>query len=136
MATVNKHQLIRAALMQRPDGVVDASIDLWERLASRLVSIIGEGGFQSLYGRSLRLTGATFPWVAAIPPLPQANGRFAELRTALEKCDPADVRDASTLLLITFIDILTLLIGELLTASILSSAWGDEAFYTAGKDLL
>ena len=122
--------------MQRPDAVADASIDLWERLAARLVSIIGEGGFQTLYGRSLRLTGATFPWVAAIPPWPQANARFAGLRKALEERDSADVSEASILLLVTFIDILTLLIGELLTASILSSAWGDNAFDTADKDLL
>jgi hypothetical protein len=122
--------------MQRPDAIVDVSIDLWDRLAFKLISIIGEAGFQSLYERSVHLAGATFPWIEQKRPLQASDSRFAALKSNLEERDPADAGEASILLLITLIDILTLLIGELLTASILSSAWGDDVFDTAGKELL
>jgi hypothetical protein len=121
--------------MQRPDAVADVSMHLWGKLADELISIIGEGGFQSLYKRSLHLTSATFPWMEINPPLLQNGSRFAGLQNCLEGQDSAEAGEASTALLITFIDILALLIGELLTSSILRMAWGDDALDTVVKEL-
>lgn len=121
--------------MQRPEAIADVSIYLWEKLAHELISIIGEGGFQSLFKRSLHLTSATFPWMAIDPPLLQNGSRFAGLKICLEGQNSAEAGEASTALLITFIDILALLIGELLTSSILRLAWGDDALDTVVKEL-
>lgn len=121
--------------MQRPEAIVDVSIHLWGRLAHELVSIIGEGGFQSLYKRSLHLTVATFPWMASCSSsIPNGSG-FTELKECLAAQDSNNAGEASTALLITFIDILALLIGELLTSSILRLAWGDDALDTVVKEL-
>lgn len=121
--------------MQRPDAVVEISIHLWEELARELVSIIGEGGFQSLYKRSLHLTSATFPWMTLDSTLPKSGSGFADLKKCFAEQDAAKAGEASTTLLITFIDILALLIGEHLTSSILCSAWGDDALDTVAKEL-
>jgi hypothetical protein len=123
--------MIKRAVMQRPEAITDVTIDLWERLAASLISIIGEGGFQSLYSRSVYLTSATFPWMAPNPPTQKINLGFADLKMSLEGRDSTEASEASIALLCTFIDILTLLIGEFLTTSILRTAWGDDALDTA-----
>ncbi|MFD2271188.1 hypothetical protein ACFS07_08755 [Undibacterium arcticum] len=46
---------------------------------------------------------------------------------------PRKTSAANSLLLITFTDILTSLIGEQLTTNILRSAWGNDASDRAGK---
>lgn len=121
--------------MQRPEAAVNITIDLWERLASELISIIGEGGFQALYSRSIHLAGATFPRLVSSHPPQQTDSRFAGLRMSFEGRESTETSEASITLLITFTDILALLIGEPLTTNILCSAWGDDALDIAGKEL-
>lgn len=120
--------------MQRPEAVPDVTISLWENLASELIAIIGDGGFQSLYARSIHLTRATFPWLTPVHPAQGSNSQLAGLKKDLEGQDVAQAGEASITLLITFINILAVLIGELLTASILHAAWDDSALDTAVEE--
>ncbi len=120
-------------MIQRPDAVVEVTILLWERLAAELSSIIGEEGFQSLYARSGNLIRATFPWLLLDHASQSSASRFAGLQISLENRSLAEATEASKALLITFVDILALLIGDQLTASILRSAWIDEALDIAEK---
>lgn len=129
-----RHQISKSLTAQHTESVADAAIHLWEQMATEIISIVGEGGFDSLYARSVFLTQATYPWLAANSPSPRTDHRFAELRMNLEGRTPAQAREASSLLLITFIDILAALIGEQLTAHILRLAWGDGASDSAGKE--
>lgn len=125
---VLRHQQINSLIAQDADRVADAAIGLWEKMAIEIISIVGEGGFNSLYERSLFLTHKTFPWIA-VNSLPlQTDQRFSELQMSLAGQTPAQASAANRLLLITFTDILAELIGELLTTSILRSAWGSEEF--------
>lgn len=112
--------------MRRPEAVVDVTILLWEKLAVELVSIIGDGGFQSVYARSGTLIAAQFPWLALNPSPNQNDPQFAGLRTSLESQHTGVAMDASIALLTTFLDILTTLIGELLMTNLLHAAWGDD----------
>jgi len=121
--------------MQRPEAILDVTVNLWEQLASELISIIGEGGFQSLYSRSVHLTNVSFPWMVLSHPWQRTDSRFANLKISFEGRDFSEISEASIALLDTFIDILALLIGELLTTSILRSAWGNDALDIAGKEL-
>lgn len=129
-----RHQKIKSHLGQHPEKVVAVSIDLWEQMATQIVSIFGEGGFSSLYARSIFLTQSSFPWLAAGVLSPQKDHRFAELKTSLEAQTPAHASAANDLLLITFTDILVTLIGESLTIRILHSAWGNDASDLANKE--
>ncbi len=106
---------------------------LWERLATELSPIIGERGFASLYARSLHRAGLEFPWLAPHPPEAPADA-FKLLASNLKECAPAEAQAASAALLIIFTDTLILLIGELLTNSILRKAWGDDVVNNAGTE--
>ena len=114
------------ALHQEKDAA-DAAINLWERTATQIISIVGEGGFNSLYARSVHLGKSEFPWLAGASLLLQSDSRFAELKKSFEGQTPAQVNEAHNLLMITFTDILASIIGEQLTLSILRSAWDNDA---------
>ena len=129
-----RHQIVKRRMTQSTGKVADAAINLWEPMATQIISIIGEGGFNSLYVRSVFQTRITFPWLAAGALPPQAEQRFAGLKISLEKQIPAQASEANRLLLINFTDILASLIGEVLTSSILRSAWGNYASDKAGME--
>ncbi|MFI3157163.1 MAG: hypothetical protein QX199_13500 [Methylococcaceae bacterium] len=129
-----RHRLIKTLMAQQPEKVADAGINLWELMASQIISIIGDAGFSSLYARSVFLTQSSFPWLAAGSLRPQAEYRFAELKVSFEGQTPEQADEANILLLITFTDILAALIGEQLTTSILRSAWGIDASHRADKE--
>jgi len=121
-------------MTRRTERVVDAELALWEQMASQILPIVGEGGFNSLYARSVFLTQATFPWLAAYSPSPQTEHRFAELKRCLDGQTPAQASAANRLLLITFTDILASLIGEQLTTRILRAAWRNHTSEKADKE--
>ncbi len=123
---LSRHQIIESLTGPRSDKGAASAIYLWELLASQIIAVVGEGGFDSLYARSLFLAQPTFPWLAGSSPSPQTDHRFAELKTSLEGQAPAQASAANRLLLLTFTDILASLIGEQLTGSILHLAWGAE----------
>ena len=115
------------------ENQVDTAIERWEQLSTHITSIIGDGGFNSLYARSVHLTQATFPWLLA-GLQPMANQRFAALKASLQGQTTALANAANQLLLITFTGILVSLIGAHLTTRILSSAWGVAAEPGINKD--
>jgi hypothetical protein len=131
---LSRHQMIKSLLASPPEKVVNAAIHLWEQMATQIISIIGEDGFNSLYARSLFLSQAIFPWLAVSQLAPQTKHRFAGLKTSLEGQTPAQASEANSLLLITFTDILASLIGEQLTTFILGLAWGIDTSNSTGKE--
>ena len=122
-------------MAQPPGEVADGAIRLWEKMATQIISIVGEDGFNSLYARSLFLSQAKFPWLSTSSLTSNAVHRFEGLKTTLEGQAPAQAVDANTLLLITFIEILSLLIGVQLTSHILQLAWGIDLSNSAGKEI-
>lgn len=130
-----RHQIIINIMAQHTEKFADVEINLWEQMATQIISIVGEAGFNSLFARSIFLTQSTYPWLAASSESPHTDQRFAELKTSFEGQMPAQVSDANSLLLITFTDILAALIGEQLTTRILRSAWGNDLWDRAGKEL-
>ncbi len=131
----HRHKLINSLMAQEAEKVVENAINLWDQLAIQVIAIVGEGGFNALYLRSVFLTQATFPWLAADSPMPQTDHRFTASKLNLEEQKPDQAREANCLLLITFTDILASLIGEELTSSILRSAWCNNASDSAGSEL-
>ncbi|MGK5006183.1 hypothetical protein [Janthinobacterium sp. LB2P70] len=135
MATVHeqRQRRIEHALRREPGAVVDVSIRLWEQLSTELSQIIGERGVESMYARSLHQSQKQFSWLT--PHSPQAlAAAMAALRTSLASQADTVACTASTAMLMHFIDTLILLIGELLTNSILLKAWGDDVVNNAGTE--
>jgi hypothetical protein len=128
-----RRKMIRRAVMQLPDVMPEVSIDLWIRLARELSSIVGDGGFKSLYLRSVHLTKATFSWIELNAPAHSINFHLSSLKDDLAKQDYIEACEASIALLITFLEILDVLIGRSLTIDILRLAWGRQALSMESK---
>jgi hypothetical protein len=140
-----RQQLIQRAMGRSTGAVMDDAIGLLQRLALELISLIGEGGFNALFARSLYITHGAFPWLApressryltddAMPTWfapgdvhHTADSCFAELKINFEGQSAAVAGKASLMLLLTLTNILADLIGEHLTISVLQSAWNDDA---------
>ncbi|MBA4142035.1 MAG: hypothetical protein H0X43_03305 [Nitrosospira sp.] len=88
------------------ENVADVSINLWAQMATQVISIVGDDGFNSLYARSIFLSRSTFPWLAPSPLAPQTDHRFAGLKMSFEEQTPAQASEANSLLLITFIRVM------------------------------
>lgn len=125
--------MIERAVRRLPQLHADVSVMLWEALAAELTVIIGERGFASLYSRSLYQAGARFAWLAPHPPKAAADA-FRLLASSLNLRAPAEAQAANGALLNIFIDTLIKLIGELLTNSILRTAWGEDVVNDAGTE--
>lgn len=110
--------------LTEPDAkkMVGTAIERWQLLASHIISIVGEGGFNALYERSVILTRSTFPWLLTSGSPPSANKRFSALRASLEGQTTALASEANCLLLTNFTGILESLIGAQLTTRIFRSA--------------
>ena len=134
-------ELLRQQLVKRrmalpsEEEVAVTAIDLWEQMAAQIISIIGEGGFDSLYLRSVFLTQSTYPWLAVVLPQSKTDQRFKDLQISFEGQAPEQAKAANSLLLINFTDILASLIGEQLTIRLLRSAWGEDPSEKPGKEL-
>jgi hypothetical protein len=128
-----RHQMIERAVRARPQANADIGVVLWERLAAELTVIIGDRGFASLYSRSLNEAGAEFAWLEPHPPKPPFDA-FNLLASILETRAPEEAQAANAAVLNIFIDTLIILIGELVTNSILRTAWGDDVVNDAGTE--
>lgn len=144
-STEQRHQLIARAVRPQPDADADAATGAgagvpalsalrWRQLARQLCPIIGDAGFMALYQRSLHLARNQYDWLPQHETLP-VESALTLLEQALHPHDDATAGHASTALLCAFIDTLILLIGELLTTSILREAWGDDVENHAGTEL-
>lgn len=122
------------ALARDPDAIVNTSVELLELLANALIGIIGEQDFETLLFRSVHRVNLDFPWMMFDPRARPADPEFNLLRRCFDGQDLAEATAASVLLFNTFIDILTLLIGEHLTMLILNSALGHAGAEKNSKE--
>jgi hypothetical protein len=122
------------ALARDPDAIVNTSVELLELLANALIGIIGEQGFETLLFRSVHRVNLDYPWMMFDPRSRPADPEFNLLRRCFDGQDLAESTAASVLLFNTFIDILTLLIGEHLTMLILNAALGHAGAEKNSKE--
>lgn len=110
--------------LTEPDAekMLGTAIERWQLIAAHIISIIGEGGFNSLYERSVILTRLNFPWLLTSGMQPSTDPRFIALRASLECQTTALASEANCLLLANFTAILESLIGAQLTSRIFRSA--------------
>jgi hypothetical protein len=112
-----------------PDAsrVAAATLSLWHQATTRLKPVIGTGGLDALYGRSLQLTATAFPWLAIGVEGEEITAPLASLRRRLEAIDPVAAAQASVALLVTVTDLLATLVGESLTERLLGPIWTPPA---------
>jgi len=110
--------------LAEPDAekMVETAINRWELIAAQIISILGEGGFNSLYERSVILTQAEFSWLLTCGLQLWTDHGSIALRASLEGQTTALASAANSLLLANFTSILESLIGAQLTTRIFRSA--------------
>lgn len=95
----------------------------FREIENALTPIIGRGGVGALYRRSVHLTGQTHPWLAGAEEGVPTAMDAAPLNALLARQGSADAAAAGALLLQTFYDLLTTLVGPSLTERLLRSVW-------------
>jgi hypothetical protein len=117
-------------------GVAEAVVSAFERIDQALSPIIGKRGVAALYKRTTHLTSRTHSWLPVpIEGVPTTMD-LAALQACLAGQGAADAVAAGSLLLKTFHELLTSLIGPLLTARLLRPVWATFLSGPSAKDTL
>jgi hypothetical protein len=104
------------------DATPDAFMGRWVRLRAQLSTLIGDNGFNALFGRAARLAAPQYDCLALDPTPKNGDELFAVLAQRLGATDAATQCAANEALMDAFTRQLTGLIGAALTARLLASA--------------
>ncbi len=132
---------IKAALASRvADGadaaqIADIIISTWQRIDVALAPIIGQQGVAALYKRSLYLSVPSHSWLAGTYEGIQPTMDLALLKSVLVQQSSADAAACGGILLQTFHELLTSLIGLSLAERLLRSVWANSLSGTPAQDL-
>jgi hypothetical protein len=129
VTTEDRKQMISRLLTQEPGcasnpgALAEQVLWLWEQIAFHLTPLIGVSGFQTLYARAVHLASPDCPGFSAIQPGQPIELLFQTLKKDLTALQPQDAEQCGNVLLNTFTDLVESMIGEVLMAQILRSAW-------------
>jgi hypothetical protein len=110
-----------AAITDDAKHIAEVAAATWREILAVLAPVIGPGGVSALYQRSLYVTRTAYPWLAAVHEDPLRPAEFAALQMVLSQQTSAQVVAANGVLLQTFCDVLSSLIGNSLTERLLRS---------------
>jgi hypothetical protein len=110
-----------AAINADAQRIADAAASTWREIYAVLSPVIGPGGVTALYQRSLYMTRAAYPYLAAARDDGLRPGEFAALQQVFSQQTSAHVAAANGALLQTFCDLLGNLISVSLTERLLRS---------------
>lgn len=122
-------EAIRRALMYHAGNTLDenkvgeATLSIWQQMVTWLAPIIGVRGLNALFSRSLNLTKSTFPGLAFNGDHVDNDTLLLSLKERLSDCEKDDAIEASYVLLVTFTELLSNLIGESVTEQLLRPVW-------------
>ena len=125
-------EAIRRTLRQRagdsPDALAfaRATSEIWLLMSAQLTPVIGGNGVDAILNRSLHLTSAAFPWLASSDERMDHESLPVRISMRLAGRDTFAAAQASSSLLITFIELLATLIGNSLTRRLLAPIWDAE----------
>lgn len=103
--------------------VADAMATMWRAVDAALAPIIGKLGVAALYKRSVHVTAAAHPSLAALPANLHGATDPAALTSLLARQDLASAAAAGDALLQNFCDLLATLIGPALAERLLDPVW-------------
>jgi hypothetical protein len=116
------------------EQLADAVVAVWCEIDQALHPIIGHRGVAALYNRSLKLTAATFPWLAQGHAGALAAVDATALRATLVQQAPAEAAAAGSALFETFRGLLASLLGDSLTQRLLHAVWDHTAGASPAQD--
>jgi hypothetical protein len=101
-------------------------VGVWTNMRAALVPVIGQRGIAALYERTLHLTRASHPWLAAVPEGVEPNMDLSALKAVLLQQSSAAAAAGGGAHLQAFHELLGSLIGLGLTERMLSSIWSGS----------
>ena len=104
---------------QDPVRPADRIVSAWVGIDSVMRQILGKGGFNALFFRSIEVTGLSYPWLVAHSHDGQSVVNFTDLRAMLLRQDAILFATASDALLLYFFNMVVDLIGLSLTERLL-----------------
>jgi hypothetical protein len=100
-------------------AIITKVVSVWRDIDAALSPIIDHRGVAALFGRSLHLTRANYPWLKAPHETTSDRIDFASLQSTLSEQTSADVIAVNDALLRKFAELLSNLIGVSLTERLL-----------------
>jgi hypothetical protein len=122
-----RRDAIRDKLMQcagrTPDAnaIAAATVAIWPQVVVRLAPVIGVGGIDALFMRTLHLTRRSFPCISG--DVGHGTAALDAINARLRREGASRAAAASHELLFTFTELLADLIGESLTDRLLAPVW-------------
>ena len=123
------------SLSKNPEHILDLIIRSWKEIDRVIRPIIGKGGAESLFHRSIEITAQTYPWLAAASTDARPAMDLGALHRILSNQDTSHFASASDTLLLQFHYLLTILIGLSLTDRLLRPVLDPLLNGTAIKDI-
>ncbi|MDR8363081.1 MULTISPECIES: hypothetical protein [Pseudomonas] len=111
-----------------------AITSILQNMDTALTPIIGQQGVAALYRRSLHLCAANHPRLAGTYDSVQASLDLTALKSVLVEQSEADALFFGEVLLTTFYELLTTLIGPSLTARLLRGVWEPSLSDTPSQE--
>jgi len=124
-----------ASLSKNPEHILDLVIASWKEIDRVLRPIIGKGGIDAVFHRSIEITAQAYPWLAAASTDAQPTMDIDVLHQVLSKENTSHFAGASDTLLSYFHYLLTNLIGLSLTDRLLRPVLDPLLNGTAIKDI-
>jgi hypothetical protein len=115
-------------------AVAQAIISILQDIDSALAPIVGPQGVAALYRRSLHLCLSNHPHMASIYAEVQGSPDLAALKAVLVKQSEAEALFFGEVLLVTFHELLTTLIGSSLTTRLLRGVWEPSSSETPAQE--
>ena len=106
----------------------------YAQIEAALTPVIGSLGVAALCKRSVYLAGQTHPWLLGSHENLQAPMDLAALKSAIAGQDNVEAAAGAALLLQTFNEVLTRLVGASLTERLLSSVWSHLSSSAPAQD--
>lgn len=125
----------RVSFGENPEHILDLIVVSWKEIDQVLRPIIGKGGIEALFHRSVEITAQAHPWLTAASTNAQSTIDFGVLRYVLSKENISNFAGASDTLLLHFYYLLTNLIGLSLTDRLLRPVLDPLLNGTADKDI-
>jgi hypothetical protein len=116
----------RAGEFRDASIVAGATISIWNEIAALLEPVIGRRGVDVIFRRSLYLVSKDFALLALNDKNEDNSALLANLNARLASLYTENAAEAGYILLLTFTELLTTLIGEPLTERLLHSVWASE----------
>ncbi len=118
-ASLAQYKGVKATALQ----IADSTAVAWQAIEVALTPIIGPRGVAALYKRSLHLNRHRHACLGDVAQAVQTSIDTAPLTSALAQQSPRDAAAMGAALFQTFYELLTTLVGPLLTERLLRSVW-------------